>query len=304
MFQDYSQLKPGQRFSVHDYALDSDTVAGYARAVQDGNPPVLDESGREVVPPMAVAALSLRGIVQDLRIPGGTLHAGQEFAFSAAVHAGDSLRCEASIAQNSVRGDWRFLVVECAATDAGGAEAMRGKSSLMIPADLPPRGKAASGAARAGGRRTRPNHLPSRAMGLRAREKGDALPTVEKLIDQERIALYAEASGDFNPIHLDADFAAKTRFGGTIAHGMMVAAAISEMMSAAFGTDWARSGKMKLRFRSPVKPGQRVSARGNVRSVSDAERGRRIVCAVSVTKEDGETAISGTAEVYREKREQ
>ena len=127
--------------------------------------------------------------------------------------------------------------------------------------------------------------------------KGDALPTVEKTVDQARIEMYAEASGDFNPIHVDEEFAAQTRFGGTIAHGMMIAAAISEMMTAAFGTDWARSGRMKIRFRAPVKPGQRVTARGSVRSIAETERGRRIVCAVSVEKDDGETAISGMAEV-------
>ena len=127
--------------------------------------------------------------------------------------------------------------------------------------------------------------------------KGDALPTVEKAVDQARIEMYAEASGDFNPIHVDEEFAAQTRFGGTIAHGMMIAAAISEMMTAAFGTDWARSGRMKIRFRAPVKPGQRVTTRGGVRSVAETERGRRIVCAVSVEKDDGETAISGTTEV-------
>lgn len=143
MFQDYAELKPGRRFSDRIYALDSDMVAGYVRAVQDANPLAPDESGREVVPPMAVAALGLRGAVEDLRIPGGTLHAGQEFDFAAAVRVGDSLRCEASIAQNSVRGGWRFLVVECKATDDGGAQVMSGKSSLMIPADLPPREDAA-----------------------------------------------------------------------------------------------------------------------------------------------------------------
>ena len=127
--------------------------------------------------------------------------------------------------------------------------------------------------------------------------KGDALPTVEKTVDQARIEMYAEASGDFNPIHVDAEFAAQTQFGGTIAHGMMIAAAISEMMSAAFGTDWARSGKMKIRFRAPVKPGQRVTARGSVRSIAESESGLRIVCAVSVDKDDGETAIAGTTEV-------
>ena len=303
MFQDYSQLKLGQRFSVHRYTPDSDMAAEYALAVQDGNPPMADESGREIVPPMAAAALSLRGIVEDLRIPGGTLHAGQEFAFGAAVRVGDSLRCDAVISQNSVRGGWRFLVIECAATDADGAETMGGKSTIMIPADATPLDAPAEppfilcygpplekGDAR-------------RATINAPRAKGDALPTVEKLIDQELIDMYAQASGDYNPIHVDAEFAAQTQFGGTIAHGMMVAAAISEMMTAAFGIDWARSGKMKMRFRSPVKPGQRAAARGEVRSVAETERGRRISCSVSVTKDDGETAISGTAEVLREKRE-
>ena len=54
---------------------------------------------------------------------------------------------------------------------------------------------------------------------------------------------------------------------GTIAHGMMVAATISEMMTAAFGENWLRTGKMKIRFRSPVKPGQRVTAQGNLRRI-------------------------------------
>ena len=303
MFQDYSQLKPGQRFSVHRHTLDSDMAAEYARAVQDANPPMSDESGREIVPPMAVAALSLRGIVEDLRIPGGTLHAGQEFEFGAAVRVGDSLRCDAAISQNSVRGGWRFLSVECAATDAEGAETMTGKSTIMIPADATPLDTPFESEF------TMCFFEPPLAPSMRPPmvaplAKGDALPTVEKLIDQELIDMYAQASGDYNPIHVDAEFASTTQFGGTIAHGMMVAAAISEMMTSAFGIDWARSGKMKMRFRSPVKPGQRAAARGEVRSVSETERGRRFSCAVSVTKDDGETAISGTAEVIRDKRKQ
>ncbi len=297
MFQDYSQLKPGQRFSDRRHLLDSEMAAEYARAVQDCNAPLADESGRELVPPMAVAALGLRGAVEDLRIPGGTLHAGQEFAFGAAVRVGDSLRCEASIAQNSVRGDWRFLSVDCVAAGADGAAAMRGKSSIMIPADAGPL-DAPSDSGLILCFDAPPERGDSRLAPIKAPlEKGDALPTVEKLIDQERIDMYAQASGDYNPIHVDAEFAAQSRFGGTIAHGMMVAASISEMMSRAFGIDWARSGKMKMRFRSPVKPGQRAAARGEVRSVSETERGRRISCAVSVRTDDGETAISGTAEV-------
>lgn len=128
-------------------------------------------------------------------------------------------------------------------------------------------------------------------------QKGDALPQVRKLVDQARIHRYAEASGDFNPIHIDSEFAATTQFGGTIAHGMMVAATISEMMTAAFGENWLRTGKMKIRFRAPVKPGQRVTAQGNLRRIIEGGDATRVVCAVSVVADDGQTAISGTAEV-------
>ena len=68
--------------------------------------------------------------------------------------------------------------------------------------------------------------------------QGDSLPTVVKHITQKDINLYAEASGDFNPIHIDETFAAQTPLGGTIAHGMLILAYISEMMTTAFGKSW------------------------------------------------------------------
>ena len=128
-------------------------------------------------------------------------------------------------------------------------------------------------------------------------QKGDNLPQVSRVIDQARIEDYARASGDFNPIHIDREFASQTQFGGTIAHGMMVAATISEIMTGAFGLNWAETGKMKIRFRSPVKPGQSVTASGSVQRVAPIENANRIACAVSVVKDDGEVAISGQAEV-------
>ncbi len=138
MFNEYGELEPGAAFSKHTYDLESDLVSNYLDAVQDQSSPLRDEDGRAIVPAMAVAALSLRGVVQDLRIPGGTLHVGQEFRYSAAVTIGSSLGCEATLVQNSVRGGWRFLVVDCRVTDGGDSEVMRGKSTIMIPAGLGP----------------------------------------------------------------------------------------------------------------------------------------------------------------------
>jgi acyl dehydratase len=78
---------------------------------------------------------------------------------------------------------------------------------------------------------------------------------------------------------------------------MMVAAMISEVMTGAFGVQWNRTGKMKMRFRSPVKPGQTVSAQGSVQRVAPSGDFNRIVCSVSVVTDEGEVAISGRAEV-------
>ena len=137
MFQDYAELEVGTRVSSKEYDLEPELVSDYVDAVQHENGLLKDNDGREMAPPMAVAALSIRGAVEDLRIPGGTLHAGQEIRFSRAVAVGARLKCEATLTQNSVRGDWRFLVVDCSVTDED-SEVMTGKSTIMIPASQRP----------------------------------------------------------------------------------------------------------------------------------------------------------------------
>ena len=133
MFQDYGELKPGAQVSSKVYELEPNLVSDYVDAVQHEDGLLEDAHGRELVPPMAVAALSIRGAVEDLRIPGGTLHAGQEIRFNHAVAVGTLLSCVATLAQNSVRGDWRFLVVDCRVTGGDDSEVMTGKSTIMIP---------------------------------------------------------------------------------------------------------------------------------------------------------------------------
>ena len=126
---------------------------------------------------------------------------------------------------------------------------------------------------------------------------GDVLSTVEKLVTQDRIESYAEASGDFNPIHVDHEFAASSQFGSTIAHGMMIAAAISEMMTTAFQRDWLERGRLKLRFRAPVYPGDAITAFGQVKRIRERDGTREVTCSVGVRKQNGEAAITGDATV-------
>lgn len=127
--------------------------------------------------------------------------------------------------------------------------------------------------------------------------EGDTLPTVEKTFSQDDVNRYADAAGDHNPIHVDPNFAAGSQFGRRIAHGMMIAASISEMMAQAFGQDWHKSGRMKIRFRAPVFPGETVRASGTVRSVRQIEDAIEVAVSVQVTKANDEAAITGDARV-------
>ena len=132
--------------------------------------------------------------------------------------------------------------------------------------------------------------------------QGDALPTIEKKITQAQIERYADAAGDHNPIHLDAEFAAGTDFGGstldgTIAHGMMILASISEMLTVAFTEDWLKNGRLKVRFRAPVYPGETITAYGSVKKVNEINGQNELNCGVGVRKSNGDIAISGEATV-------
>ena len=131
----YSLLETGSTVSDQKYTLTQKEVDLYLDAVQDDSVRHLNSLGAELAPPMALAALSLRGVVIDLQIPGGTLHVGQEMEFKDPVRVGENLRCIASLASNNVRGDWRFMVVNLSVLRSSGDEVMEGKSTIMLPAE-------------------------------------------------------------------------------------------------------------------------------------------------------------------------
>jgi 3-hydroxybutyryl-CoA dehydratase len=122
---------------------------------------------------------------------------------------------------------------------------------------------------------------------------GAELLSLAKTLSQEKIDRYARASGDFNPIHVDAAFAAQTPFGGTIAHGMLLLAYLSEMLTAAFGQAWPAGGRLKVRFKGAARPGDVVTARGRVQRVE----GERAVCSVECLNSQGEVLVTGEAGV-------
>lgn len=116
---------------------------------------------------------------------------------------------------------------------------------------------------------------------------------VVRVVTQQRIDAYADASGDHNPIHVDPEFARATPFDGTIAHGMLVLALIGEMMRGVHGEAWSRSGKLKVRFKAPTRPDDTVTAS----AIFTKESADGMEYAVQCASQSDEVLIEGRASV-------
>ena len=131
----------------------------------------------------------------------------------------------------------------------------------------------------------------------RSLRQGERLSGFSREVTVERIAAYADASGDHNPLHLDPEYAKSTQFGGVIAHGMLSMAFVCELMAINFPDTWHSGGKMKLRFKAPVFPGETVTVSGERQSVSEDDGKKTAKCSVACVKPDGAEALSGTISV-------
>lgn len=87
----------------------------------------------------------------------------------------------------------------------------------------------------------------------------EELLSLEKEITQDKINKYADCAFDYNPIHVDLEYAKNTPFKGTIAHGLYVLGFASEIMTKRFGKGWLCGGKLEVRWRGPIKPGDRIT---------------------------------------------
>lgn len=96
-------------------------------------------------------------------------------------------------------------------------------------------------------------------------------------IDQSRVDLFADATGDHQWIHIDVERAAKSPFGGTIAHGYLTMSLIprfaAELYTVDFGGARVNYGANKLRFPSPVPVGSALVATATVTDVSETAAG-------------------------------
>lgn len=97
---------------------------------------------------------------------------------------------------------------------------------------------------------------------------GDEMPQLQRTVNQEQVAAYAEASGDHNPIHLDPEFAQMVGLPGTIAHGLLEMGIMAEAVSRWAG-GYDRLESLSVRFSKPLLMGETITCSGKVVSVDN-----------------------------------
>lgn len=104
---------------------------------------------------------------------------------------------------------------------------------------------------------------------------------------------YAEITGDRNPAHTDDEWAARSRFKERIAHGMLTAGFISAVLGMKLPGAGAIYMSQTLRFRKPVRIGDRITAHAEVLELFPSER--RVRIATRCTNQAGEVVLDGEA---------
>lgn len=130
--------------------------------------------------------------------------------------------------------------------------------------------------------------------------KGDVFVLPAKKVTQLMINHYADAAEDHNPLHIDPEFAKTTRFGGTIAHGMLSVAFIQELMVRTFGRSWLENGVIEVSFMAPVRPGDVITTEAKVMTCVPSEESKdklQIRMQVVCLNGNQEKVIKGITEV-------
>lgn len=119
--------------------------------------------------------------------------------------------------------------------------------------------------------------------------------TTNRTVTDELIRAFAEVSGDYNPIHLDEEFASKTRFGKRIAHGMLSGAFISAVLGNEFQNMKIVYLSQTMKFTSPVFIGDTVTTTATVTNIREDKN--IVTCETVCTNQNGEMLVTGESKI-------
>ena len=122
--------------------------------------------------------------------------------------------------------------------------------------------------------------------------------TRTRTVTARDIELFTEITGDRNPIHYDAQLAARSRFGGVVVQGGVTSGLLNALVAEQLPGPGSVFLEVAWRFQAPVRPGDVITARAVVTSV----RSDKPVTALdtTVTNQDGVDVLTGTVVVWRD----
>lgn len=123
-----------------------------------------------------------------------------------------------------------------------------------------------------------------------------------RTITEADVVLFAGLTGDFYPVHMDQEYAKHTRFGGRIAHGMLVGSLVSTLNGWLLGIGGGISLRQTLEFRKPVYPGDTITAIGEITELIPEKRQLRVKH--TLTNQKGEVVVTGEALEMKDLEEQ
>jgi len=125
--------------------------------------------------------------------------------------------------------------------------------------------------------------------------------TFSKTIGEADVFAFCGITGDFNPIHVDEEYARQSRWQGRIAHGLLVASMVTRTFTALLG-DGAVHVSQEVSFQAPVRMGDTITVASEV--TEKMEDKRRVIVSSVWTNQDGTVVITGTAELLMPRQKQ
>ena len=121
--------------------------------------------------------------------------------------------------------------------------------------------------------------------------------SLSRTITEAHIVNFAGITGDFNPVHVDAEYAQQSMFGERICHGMLMAGLISAVLGMQLPGSNAIYLGQDLKFTAPVKIGNTVTVTATVTEKRDDKR--IIKLRTTVSNQKGELVVDGNAVVKK-----
>ena len=131
---------------------------------------------------------------------------------------------------------------------------------------------------------------------------GDKIPALTKEPSTRQLVLWAGASGDYNPIHYDQDYARSKGLNGVLVHGQLVAGFLGQLL-----TDWAgEQGTLRrliCSYRGINLPGESITCHGEVNKKYIEEGRNQVLCLIWAENNKGDRTVAGRGTVVLPSRD-